>query len=212
MKKLILIIILIAGGYFLLKGGLGGVIQKLDVNPNDIVSNITEKVIPGTLPEVAPERKGLNASAPHYIKVIKNNIFMTYDPALCFALVDMYYSSGYSDSLGLILEYIKMFDLPEDKARVLILLGRYRDQQTFDIMKNLYDQNIFTKTLLLKKMAVFHSRGAALLIKQEMQNPDEKISETANDLAKMYKEEPWFKNAVAYENDNGAVGDIVYKK
>ena len=109
MKQILFLIILVLVGYFVLWGGTTRVLYKADISPKSLLTNIASGVDENFLPEVDPLRTGFKYTNSHSFGKVKENIFITYDPDICFAFIDLVYSSGSRDAEALIRQYLTMF-------------------------------------------------------------------------------------------------------
>ena len=144
MKQILFLIVLVFVGYFVFWGGATHVLYKADMNPKNLLTNVVSSVDENFLVEIDSARNGFRYTNPNSFNLIKQNIFLTYDPDVCFALVDLVYSSGSKESESLMREYLKMFSLPEDRAKILNLLKTYKDGQTLKILLSFYKNSIMS--------------------------------------------------------------------
>ena len=206
MKQILFILILAAVAYAIFWGGAVKVLYKADIKPQDFISSIASKVEDTDfVPEIATARKEFNYTNKNSFSLIKNNLFLTYDPELCFALLDIAYSSNAPEAEAMIKEYLKMFTLPEDKSKILGLLSAYKDKQTMKIILSLYDSNSLDKANLLNILANYHTPEVAQLINRETTDSNQLISQIANQLATSFKDQEWFKEGSSFLNNNNTV-------
>ena len=130
------------------------------------------------------------------MNLLKENAFITYDPDICFALVDLVYSSGSPDALPYINEYLTMFSLPEDKARVLNLLSQYKDRQTLGMLLTFYKNGSLSRSNLLNALSVYHTAEVAQIIHNATTSTNDSLAQTAKKLEKSFEEEKWYKNGL----------------
>ena len=193
MKQILFLIILAAVGYFVFWGGTTYVLHKADINPKSLVSNIVAGVDENFLPEIDPARTGFRFVASDSYNRIKQNIFMNYDPDVCFAFLDLVYSSGYQDSQAVVKEYFKMFVMPEDQERALNLFSTYKDKQTLNILLSLYgSEEIIDKSVILKPLSNYHTPEVAKIIKEATFSEDPTLSEKARTIAATLEDKKWY--------------------
>lgn len=218
MKQILFLIVLVLVGYFVLWGGTTRVLYKADISPKTLISNIASGVDESFLPQVDPARHGFKYTNSKSFNTIKNNVFLTYDPEICFAFVDLVYSSGSSYSESVMKEYFKIFVLPEDYMRILNLLKSYKDKQSMNILLTIYnsENNDEIKPAVLTLLAEYHLPEVARLIKGATFSEDEAISKTAQGLSESLAEERWFqeglKNNTASGNGVNLDLDLSYNK
>ncbi len=204
MKQILFVLILAAVCYVIFWGGAIKVLYKADIKPQDLISSIASKVEDTDfVPEIATARREFNSTNKNSLSLIKNNLFLTYDPEVCFALVDLAYSSNAPEAESLIKEYLNMFTLPEDKSKILSLLSAYKDKQTMRILLSLYENSSLDKANLLNILATYHTPEVAQLLNQETSNSNQLISQMANQLVSSFKEQEWYKDGMNFlSNDN----------
>ena len=197
MKQLLFLLILIVMGYFIFQGGLGRVLSKANVSTKGLLSDITQTVDSNFIPELASERSGFKTSNGNSFQYVKNTVFITYDPEACYSLVDLAYSSGAPVSYALIDEYLTMFSLDEDQAKILNLLNQYKDMQTLRILLNIYKKGSVERAKLLNVLSGYHVPEVAQLIHAATSNIDnELLAQTAKKLESSFSEEKWYKNGL----------------
>lgn len=192
MKQILFLVVLALVGYLVLWGGTTNVLHRADINPKKLISNLASGVDENFLPEIDPTRTGFKYTNPNSYQQIKDNILMTYDPDICFALVDMVYSSGSNDSEPLIRKYLEMFTLPEDSAKVLNLLSIYKDKQTGRILMSLYNDSDISKPALLNMLAEYHTPDVAKVIKAATVSEDLVLAQAAQALVDTVGEKRWY--------------------
>lgn len=200
MKQILLILILAGAVYMIFWSGAIKVLSKADIKPQNLISTIAAKVEDENfVPEVATARRSINFTNPDSYQKLKETIFLTYDPDVCFAFVDLAYSSNLSEAGSLIDSYLKMFNLPEDKSRISALLNSYKDKKTLQILLSLYNKGTLDKANLLNMMSVYHTPEVAKLINQETQNENKLISRIATQLAETFKEQDWYVQGLEFD-------------
>lgn len=196
MKQILFLIILVLVGYFVLWGGTTRVLYKADISPKSLLTNLASGVDEDFLPEVDPSRNGFKYTNSASFGKIKENIFITYDPDVCFAFIDLVYSSGSRDSEALIRQYLTMFTLPEDAAKVLNLLKSYKDKQTMGILLSLYKTSDISKSSILNTLSDYHTPEVAQTIKSATLSEDLVLAQTAQNLADSLGEQRWYKEGI----------------
>lgn len=197
MKQLLFLVILVVMGYFIFQGGLGRVLSKANISTKGLLSDITQTVDANFIPEVASERSSFKTSDGGSFNHIKNNVFITYDPDVCYALVDLVYSSGSFEAAPLINEYLSMFSLPEDQAKILNLLNKYKDRQTLRILLNLYKKGSIERAKLLNVLSGYHTPEVAQTIHSAAESMDDMVlAQTAKKLEGTFAEEKWYKDGL----------------
>ncbi len=203
MKQIIVLLLVIGGGYYLYTHGLSEVMKKVNLNPKDLVEEVKEAT-GGTLggilksnelPEIAPERTGgLKMNAAN-MGLVETTVFNTYDTDVCFAYTEMIYESGSASAPNVINKYLSMFTLPEDKNKILPLVTKYRDKQTLKILEDFLKRGVFPRNMLLKKISEYRNKEALEVIKSVADNPS---SPARNEAQSIYSEmiaQPWYKGA-----------------
>ena len=94
MKQLIFLGIIVIVGFFIFQGGVGRVLSKANIDTKGIISDITQSIDENYIPDIVPERLGFHVTNGSSFEHVKNTIFMTYDPEICFAFIDMAYTSS----------------------------------------------------------------------------------------------------------------------
>lgn len=211
MKQLLFLVILVVIGYFIFQGGLGRVLSKANINTKGLITDITQTVDTNFIPDIAAERSNFKTSNAGSFGHIKNTVFMTYDPDVCYALVDLTYSSGSQAAAALIDEYLTMFSLAEDKAKILNLLSQYKDRQTLRILLNLYKNGSLSRGNLLNVLSEYHTPEVAQIIHNATTNiNNEALAQAAKKLENTFAEEKWYKNGLEVkinDEDKAAVKD-----
>ena len=211
MKQFLFLVVLALVGYLVLWGGTTRVLNRAEINPKKLISDIASGVDENFLPEIDPARNGFRyANSTSYGK-IKENVLMTYDPDICFALVDLVYSSGSVDSEALVRKYLEMFTLPEDSAKIINLLTIYKDKQTSRILLSLYKDSDISKSSLLNVLAEYHTPEVAKLIKDATISEDLVLAATAQNLVDSIGEKRWYKEGLKASASNGSDVDRRYK-
>ena len=206
MKQILFLLILAGVCYVIFWGGAVKVLYKADIKPQDLISSIASKVEDADfVPEIATARREFNYTNKSSLSLIKENLFLTYDPDLCFALVDLAYSSNAPEAENLIKDYLNMFALPEDKSKILGLLSAYKDKQTMKILLSLYENNSLDKANLLNILANYHTPEVAQLINKETSNPNQLIAQMASQLVATFKDQEWYKEGFTFLNNDNAI-------
>lgn len=196
MKQFLFLIIIVAVGYFVFQEGVGRVLSKANINTKGLISDITQTVDENYIPDVAAERSNFKVTNADSLAHVKNTIFMTYDPDTCFSLVDLVYSSGSSEALPLINEYLTMFSLAEDKAKILNLLSQYKDKQTLKMLLSLYKNGSLGRGNLLNVLSSYHTPEVAQIINKAASSSNETLALTAKKLEQSFANEKWYKNGL----------------
>lgn len=211
MKQLLFVVILVVIGYFIFQGGLGRVLSKANINTKGLITDITQTIDDNYIPDVAAERSNFKTSNGNSFANIKNTIFMTYDPDVCFSLVDLAYSSGSTEAGVLIDEYLAMFSLAEDKAKIINLLSQYRDRQTLRILLSLYKNGSLGKVNLLNVLSGYHTPEVAHIIHNAVSSTNDLLAQTAKKLEDSFAEEKWYKEGLetkVNEEEKAALKDF----
>ncbi len=196
MKQLIVVLLLLGGGYYLYNNGFLNVIKgQIGVNSQFFMggNNSAAKTAakPG-LPDKEPSRAGGLKGSSESIRTIEKTIFDSYDASACYAYVEMAYANGSDDSALLINRYLNAFTLPEEKAKILNLLLQYRDKQTLDILKSFFDRGVFSRKVLLHKIADFKSFEVAPIIAEAMKDPSPAVAAEAKLINDEISQQPWY--------------------
>lgn len=196
MKQILFLIVLVLVGYFVFWGGATHVLYKADMNPKNLLTNVVASVDQNFLMEVDGSRNGFKYTNPNSFNLIKETVFSTYDPDVCFALVDLVYSSGSKQSEPLMREYLRMFSLPEDRTKILNLLKTYKDGQTLRILLSFYKNSVMSRVSLLNVLAEYHTPEVAQLIKEATSSEDLFLSQTAQNLADSFADARWYQDGL----------------
>ncbi len=196
MKQLLFVIIIAVVGYFIFQGGVGRVFSKANINTKGLLADITQTIDENYIPDIAQERSNFRESISNSLGNVKTTVFMTYDPEVCFSLIDIVYSSGGSQAETLINEYLSMFTLPEDRAKILGLLGKYKDRQTLRILLNLYKNGTLGRVSLLNALSVYHTPEVAQIINNAVSSENAALSQTAAKLEESFAEQKWYKDGL----------------
>ena len=210
MKQFLFLIVLGVVVYFVLWGGTTNVLHRADINPKKLITNIAAGIDENMIPEVDPVRTGFKFADSRSYKRIKDNVFMMYDSDLCSSFVDLVYSSGYKESEPIVKEYFSMFMVPEDIDKVLKILGRYKDKQTFNILLSAYnDENIVEKLPFLKALTAYHTPEVAKIIREATSNEEDLVlAEEAQKFESEFANEKWFKEGLKDVPNNSDGFDI----
>ncbi len=190
MKQFIVLLLICVGGYYLYTHGLSAVMQKANLNPREITQDGKIPQGPGAsrvlgLPEIAPERSsGLKISTAN-LNLVETAVINTYDAAVCFAFVEMVYASGSAETPKVINKYLSIFDLPEDKNKLLPLLTKYKDRQTLKILEDLMNRGVFSRKMLLKKISEYNTQESLDSIKRASES---KIAALQADAKQLYND------------------------
>lgn len=196
MKQILFLVVLALVGYFIFWGGTTHVLYKADMNPKSLITNIVSGVDENFIPEIDPSRTGFKYTNANSFNRVKENIFITYDPDVCFSLVDLAYSSGSKDAETLMRQYLNMFSLPEDRVRILNLLKSYKDKQTLRILLSFYKNSTISKVGVLNALAEYHVPEVAQLIKGATSSEDLVLSQTAQNLADAFADKKWYQEGL----------------
>lgn len=200
MKQLIVVLLLLGGGYYLYNNGFLNVIKgQIGVNSqyfmgNNTAASAAPKVKPGLPEKEASRGEGLKGNSEN-IKIVERTIFDTYDSSACYAYVEMAYANGSDDSALLINRYLNAFTLPEEKAKILNMLLVYRDKQTLDILKGFFDRGVFSKKVLLHKIAEFKSYEVGPIIAEAMKDTNPAVAAEAKLINDEIVQQPWYNQA-----------------
>lgn len=196
MKQLIVVLLLLGGGYYLYNNGFLNVIKgQIGVNSQffmDGKASGTKQPVKQGLPDKEPSRAGGLKGNLENIRLIERTIFDSYDAAACYAYVEIAYANGSDDSAMLINRYLNAFTLPEEKAKILNMLLAYKDKQTLDILKNFFDRGVFSKKVLLRKIADFKSYEVAPIITEAMKDPNPSVAAEAKLINEEISAQPWY--------------------
>lgn len=196
MKQLIVVLLLLGGGYYLYNNGFLNVIKgQIGINSQFFMGSNTpasSKTSKSGLPEKETSRAGGLKGNPESIKTIERTIFDSYDSSACYAYVEMAYANGSDDSALLINRYLNAFTLPEEKAKILNMLLPYKDKQTLDILKNFFDRGVFSRKVLLHKIADFKCYEAAQIVADAMKDPSPSVSAEAKLINGEISQQPWY--------------------
>lgn len=202
MKQILFLIVLALVGYFVLWGGTTRVLYQADINPKKLISNLASGVDENFLPELDPSRSGFRYNDASSYNKVKENILMSYDPEICFALVDIVYASGSGDSEYLIKKYLEMFTLPEDSGKILNLLKNYKDKQTLRILLSLYNNSDVSKSSLLNLLVDYHTPDVAKIIKEATLSEDLILAQTAQGLVDTIGDKRWYTEGIKAANSS----------
>ncbi len=195
MKQLIVVLLLLGGGYYLYNNGFLNVIKgQIGVNSQyfmDGKASVAKQSVAG-LPEKEPSRAAGLKGNPENIKIVEKSIFDSYDSSACYAYVEMAYANGSDDSAMLINRYLNAFTLPEEKAKILNMLLPYKDKQTLSILKSFFDRGVFSKKVLLRKIADFKSYEVAPIITEAMKDPNSSVAAEAKLINDEISKQPWY--------------------
>lgn len=196
MKQLIVVLLLLGGGYYLYNNGFLNVIKgQIGVNSQFFMggnNNTAAKAVKPGLPEKETSREGGLKGSSESIKTIERTIFDSYDSSACYAYVEMAYANGSDDSPLLINRYLNAFTLPEEKAKILNMLLQYRDKQTLDILKGFFDRGVFSRKVLLHKIADFKSFEAAKIVADAMKDPSPSVAAEAKLINDEISQQAWY--------------------
>ena len=196
MKQILFLLVLVLVGYFVLWSGATRVLYNAGLNPQKLVTSVVTEIDEDFIPEIDPVRNGFKYTNANSFNKVKENVFITYDPSVCFALVDLAYSSGSAEAESLIRRYLTMFTLPEDSDKVLNLLKSYKDKQTLNILLSLYSKSKMPKAGILNVLASYHTPEVAQTIKNATSSKDYVLAQTARTLEETFKEHKWYKEGI----------------
>lgn len=209
MKQILFLLIFAGICYAIFWGGAIKVLYKADIKPQDFISSIASKVEDvDFIPEIATERRQFHYTNKNSLSLIQDNVFLTYEPELCFALVDLTYSSNAPEAESMIRKYLEIFTLPEDKSKILSLLSVYKDKQTLSILLSLYNDSSLDKANLLNILANYHTSEVAQLLNKEIQNPNMLISQIARQFVESFKDQEWYKEGINFLSNDNAITKI----
>ena len=196
MKQLIILIILVGGGYYLYTHGFLNVFNKLKLSPKEFVSDVksaaSSAVGARALPDKVEER-ACSAGIPRsYMGSLEQAVFSAYDSRAAYALVEMSYLSGLTDTERLITRYINTFTTAEEKNRILNMVSKYQDKETFNLLNRFFQRGTFNRRNLLRKMAEYKTNDAATVIQLALEDKNAGVRAEAEALSEQYRDEPWF--------------------
>ena len=219
MKHILFLFVVIVAGYFVFWGGTTAALSKADITPKDLMSNVAAGVDQNFIPDIAVNRRGFKYNNSNSFGKVKDNVFMTYDPEICFAFIDIAYSSGGGEAESLIREYLKMFTLPEDRAKVLKLLTSYKDKQTLRMLLSFYQDELLERANLLNVLSTYRTPEVAQIINNAVSSDNLILAQTAKQLANNFAEQKWYEdglnvkiseeNKVDKKDYQGAVGQYI---
>lgn len=168
MKQFIVLLLVIAAGYYFYTHGLQQTFKKINLEPEAIVQesvkeNKNTAVAPKQetgLPEIAPERSSGLKMDNRNMNLLETTVFNTYDAKTCFAYVEMVYASGSSAASKVINKYLATFDLAEDRNKIIPLITKYKDKQSLKILEDLKKRGYFSKKILDAKIAEYDAYEA----------------------------------------------------
>jgi hypothetical protein len=203
MKQLIILILLVGGGYYLYNNGFLKVFSNAKLSPKEFLSDVKNAASNSitsaagasrTLPEKAPERS-LNLSINKAgLTALENAVFASYDSRAAYALAELVYGAGLSDGDRVINRYLSAFTLAEEKNRILTLLGRYRDRESFEMLLKYYNRGTFSRKTLLRKLADFKSPEAAEFLTGVLNDNNAALRAAAEAIVSEVSDEPWYEN------------------
>ncbi len=204
MKQIIVLLLIIGGGYYLYTHGLADVMKKANLDPKDFVEEVKEATggtIAGVtktsseLPEIAPEREsGLKMNAAN-MRLVETTVFNTYDTDVCFAYTEMIYASGSASAPKVINKYLSTFTLPEDKNKILPLVTKYKDKQSLKILEDFLKRGVFSRSMLLKKISEYRNKEALAVIKSIADNPSSPVRDEAQNIYSEMITQSWYTGA-----------------
>lgn len=195
MKQLILVLLLLGGGYYLYNNGFLNVIKQAKIDPKSFIGEIkgaAGAVSYKGLPEKNDSRGTGLKGADANIKLVENTIFATYDANTCYAYTEMAYMSGSNDSEKIITRYLANFTLPEEKNKILTLVTRYKDKQTLEILRQLFNRGTFSRKMLLNKIAEYRSPEVVAIIQQAKSDSNMSVSKEAEAIDARISQESWY--------------------
>ncbi|MBO4706947.1 MAG: hypothetical protein J5594_00070 [Elusimicrobiaceae bacterium] len=208
MKQLLFLLVLGIVGYFVLWGGTTSVVNRADMNPKKLITNIAASIDEDVIPEIDSSRNKFRYTDQNSFKRIKENAFMNYDSDLCASVVDLAYSSGYKESGALIKEYFATFVSSNDINKVLRILSSYKDKQTLKLLLETYNnENITEKASFLRALSAYHTPEVAKIIKEATLNEEDLVlAETAKKLETEFAEKKWYIEGLKAVSDNSGNG------
>ena len=197
MKQIIVLLLVIGGGYYFYTHGLAEVLKKANLNPKDFVTEVKEATTGlalaySGLPEIAPERSGGLKMNPANMRLVETTVFNTYDTDVCFAYTEMIYSSGSVSAPKVIDKYLTTFTLPEDKNKILPLVTKYKDKQTLKILEDFLKRGVFSRSMLLRKIAEYRSKEALDIIKTVADTPSSPVRDEAQNIYSEMITQSWY--------------------
>ena len=190
MKKLIIIALLIAGGYYLYNHNeriLG------DIRPSEMGSSSSAAArAGGRLPQKTPERSCRINMPRGNFNALENAAFGTYDQRAAFALVELTYTAGMDEAAQVITRYLSVFTIPEDRWPVLTLVSKFRDRESLDMLNRFLTNGTFPRRTVLNNIAAFKNAEAAAIIRDAMGSQNAAIRSAADAVFEEVKNEPWF--------------------
>ncbi len=206
MKQLLFLLVLGVVGYFVLWGGTANVVNRADMNPKRLITNIAGSIDEDAIPEIDPSRNKFRFTDNDSFKRIKESVFMTYDSDACFSLIDLVYSSGYQDAGTLIKEYFSMFSSSDEVSKMLRLLSSYKDKQTLNALLEGYNnENIIDKAPFLSALSVYHTPEVAKIIKEATLNEEDlQLAEAAQKLESELSNKKWYEDGLKVVSDGSS--------
>lgn len=190
MKQIIVIFIVFIGIYFMYNHGFIKTIVRPKANPEAIeekpkVNPEAEPILHKQLPAVAPERNQAMRGSSDALSKVESSCFSLFDPPTSYAFVEIAYFNGAPDISRIINRYLANYNMPEDRAKILNLLSSVRDKQTFDVLVDFFNRNIFPKKTLLHTIADFDSSESFDFLKNvAKENTNAALRKEAMDIIK----------------------------
>ncbi|MDR1684138.1 MAG: HEAT repeat domain-containing protein [Elusimicrobiota bacterium] len=198
MKQLILILLLLGGGYYLYTNGFLNVLKQLTgaQTSGEIVQGITgsQLLVPkaAPLPLRMPERAGREGLILGHLNRLEESVFISYDAAACFGLAELVYAAGLDDGPRLIDRYLRVFTMPQERNLILTLLGKYKDKETLDILIKFYNRNTFARRALLRLIGDFKTAEALPVIRAALQDQNAAVRAEAQAIDLEFQKEAWY--------------------
>ena len=190
MKQIIILLLILGGGYYFYIHGLQQAFSKVNFSsgatlgekPKETNSQSPSMSKKGSLPEIAPERLyGLKVSNKT-MGLVETTVFNTYDADVCYAFTEMIYASGSAATPRIVEKYLSTFTLPEDKNKLIALITRYKDKQSLRILEDLMNKGVFSRKMLLGKIADYHTEESNDLVKKTAESAKGNLAAEAKEV------------------------------
>jgi hypothetical protein len=198
MKQLIVILLLAGGCYYLYYSGFLKITDSTNLSPKEFIDNIksaadiTAEGLVKNLPEKDPQRNCGASISQGNINALESVVFAAYDSKAAYALSDLTYSCGLRESRNIIDKYLSLFNMPEEKGHILSLITRYKDKESLDTLVRFLNRGVFSRRILLRKIADFKSPEAAEAIRNAADDNNSTKKSEAKILIEEFKNETWF--------------------
>lgn len=208
MKQLIVVLLILGGGFYLYNNGFLNVIkQQIGVNSDAFMGSAKSalSVFNSGLPEKESTRAGGLKGSPDNVKLVEKTIFDTYDSDACYAYIEVAYANGVDGVEDAINKYLAAFNTPSAKAKLLNMLLKYKDRQTLYILRNFFLKGTFARKMLLHKMADFKSYEVAQIMQEAMKDPNPSVAAEAKLINDEISTQSWYQSPNAQKTDSGKI-------